>query len=315
VKTSQLYDAVMTCLVRDATQAQALQAQAVHQASQFADKPGERRPLRILLAEDNATNQKLALLVLERLGYRAEVAGNGREALRALARQRYDVVLMDMQMPEMDGLEATRRIRQELAATEQPWIIAMTANATEADRHRCIEAGMDDYLSKPLRVEALVVALQRSLPHRAGEFAEGGSRASFAHRLPAPEPVSSPRPEIPGLEPSALARLRNGLGDQVDRVLPELIDTALSNMPGLLNEARNALARGDTDELGRAAHTLKSNAAYFGATALESVCWDIEQRADNRRLEGMAELLVQCEAELGRTQLLLERLRGLSAAS
>jgi CheY-like chemotaxis protein len=122
---------------------------------------GERLPLRILLAEDNAVNQKLALRLLERMGYRADVAGNGAEVLDALRRQTYDVVLMDVQMPEMDGLEATRAIHWEWARPQRPRIIAMTANAMKEDRAACLAAGMDDYLSKPIRVEELVSALNK----------------------------------------------------------------------------------------------------------------------------------------------------------
>ncbi|MBI5653802.1 MAG: GAF domain-containing protein [Chloroflexi bacterium] len=123
-----------------------------------------RSPLRILLAEDNAVNQKLALRLLAQLGYRADVAANGIETLQAIARQQYDVVLMDVQMPEMDGLEATRAIRKGGVPPplHQPRIIAMTANAMQGDREMCLSAGMDDYISKPIRVEELIRALSES---------------------------------------------------------------------------------------------------------------------------------------------------------
>jgi CheY-like chemotaxis protein len=124
-------------------------------------KMAENAPLRILLAEDNMINQKVALKVLERFGYRADVAGNGLEAIDAIGRQHYDVVLMDVQMPEMDGLEATREICRRWDAQHRPLIVAMTANATPEDRNRCREAGMDDYLSKPVRVEDLRTVLER----------------------------------------------------------------------------------------------------------------------------------------------------------
>ncbi len=120
-----------------------------------------RHPLRILLAEDNAVNQKLALRLLAQMGYRADVAANGLEAIQAVERQPYDVILMDVQMPEMDGLEATRKICARWPADSRPRIIAMTANAMQGDRELCLEAGMDDYLSKPIRVEDLVAALAR----------------------------------------------------------------------------------------------------------------------------------------------------------
>ena len=125
--------------------------------SQFA----HQHPLRILLAEDNVVNQKLALRLLEQMGYRADLASNGIEAIESLERQTYDVILMDVQMPEMDGLDAAREIRKLTSAT-QPHIIAMTANAMEGDRELCIAAGMDDYISKPIRVNELVDALMKS---------------------------------------------------------------------------------------------------------------------------------------------------------
>jgi CheY-like chemotaxis protein len=118
-----------------------------------------RHPLRILLVEDNAVNQKLALRLLARMGYRADVAANGLEAIQAVERQAYDVVLMDVQMPEMDGLEATRHIVEHVDPARRPWIVAMTANAMDGDRERCIAAGMQGYISKPIRVDELVGAL------------------------------------------------------------------------------------------------------------------------------------------------------------
>ncbi|MFN7926975.1 MAG: response regulator, partial [Blastocatellia bacterium] len=123
-------------------------------------KPGERLPLRLLLAEDNLVNQKVALRLLEKLGYRADVAANGREAIAALHRQSYDVVLMDVHMPEMDGLTATKQICQIWEKPQRPLLIAMTANAMQGDREACLQAGMDDYLSKPIKIEELSRALE-----------------------------------------------------------------------------------------------------------------------------------------------------------
>ncbi len=118
-----------------------------------------RHPLRILLVEDNVVNQKLAIRLLSQMGYQPDIASNGIEAIEAIDRQRYDLVLMDVQMPEMDGIEATENIVERIPANERPWIVAMTANAMDGDRERCIEAGMNDYISKPIRVEELVAAV------------------------------------------------------------------------------------------------------------------------------------------------------------
>jgi signal transduction histidine kinase/ActR/RegA family two-component response regulator len=129
-----------------------------------------RHPLRILLAEDNVVNQKLALRLLQQMGYRADLASNGREAIESIERQAYDLALMDVQMPEMDGLEATRRIVARWSAAERPRIVAMTANAMQGDREACLAAGMDDYLTKPIRVDELVAALTRTeVRHEAKE--------------------------------------------------------------------------------------------------------------------------------------------------
>jgi CheY-like chemotaxis protein len=121
----------------------------------------KEHPLRILLAEDNQVNQKLAKRILEQMGYRTDIASNGVEAVESIERQSYDVILMDVQMPEMDGLDATRSIRN-LSTVTQPHIIAMTANAMEGDREMCLAAGMNDYISKPIRVNELVEALLRA---------------------------------------------------------------------------------------------------------------------------------------------------------
>jgi CheY-like chemotaxis protein len=127
----------------------------------------ERHPLRILLAEDNLVNQKLAIRLLAQMGYRADLASNGVEAIEAIERHAYDLVLMDVQMPEMDGLEASRRIVERWPEGRRPRIVAMTANATQGDREMCLAAGMDDYLTKPIRVERLVEVLS-TVPAREG---------------------------------------------------------------------------------------------------------------------------------------------------
>ncbi|MGH9763557.1 MAG: response regulator [Blastocatellia bacterium] len=134
----------------------------VREEIRFDKELGVRHPLRILVAEDNAVNQRVALRLLERMGYRADLVANGVEALDALHRQPYDVVLMDMHMPEMDGLEATRHICQLWPKPRRPRIIAMTADAMDGDKEKFLAAGLDDYVSKPITVEELQAALQRT---------------------------------------------------------------------------------------------------------------------------------------------------------
>jgi CheY-like chemotaxis protein len=161
---SQLFDTLVTLL----------SGERVAAAAPTAAKPkldagmAAAHPLRILLAEDNVVNQKLALRLLQQMGYRADVASNGIEAIECIERQPYDVVLMDVQMPEMDGLEASRRITARWPAGERPRIVAMTANAMQGDREECLAAGMDDYVTKPIRVDALVAALMAAAPRPVG---------------------------------------------------------------------------------------------------------------------------------------------------
>jgi PAS domain S-box-containing protein len=162
LKASALFDSLMGVFARSAQRAPRPAPAGV--PARPDPEMAQRQPLRILLAEDYVVNQKLALRLLAQMGYRADVAANGLETIQALERQPYDVVLMDVQMPEMDGLEATRQIRARWPAPEQPRIIAMTANAMQGDREICLDAGMDDYLSKPIRVDELVQALSRSWP-------------------------------------------------------------------------------------------------------------------------------------------------------
>ena len=168
VKPSSLYDALATAMAGGSA------AVPVRAARTGIDHDlAARHPLRILLAEDNPVNQKLALRLLDRMGYRADVAENGLDAISALEGSPYDVVLMDIQMPELDGLEATRRIRRRWPGDDGPRIVAMTANAMDGDREACLAAGMDDYIAKPIAPEVLQASLVAS--GRAAERAVDGA--------------------------------------------------------------------------------------------------------------------------------------------
>jgi CheY-like chemotaxis protein len=186
IKPAQLYETLLT--VFGAAPA-GVPAAAPREGP--VEQLAERMPLRILVAEDNVVNQQLALLLLKKIGYRADMAANGLEALEALEREPYDVVVMDVQMPKMDGLEATRRIHRRWPEGPRPHIIAATANAIQEEREACLAAGMDDYLSKPIRLEELTAALSRFRPHLAPR---PPARASD----PGP---SSPPPSPPETEP------------------------------------------------------------------------------------------------------------------
>ena len=162
IHQSQLFDTLVNLLAHDSVRPVA----APPARPKIDPTMAARHPLRILLAEDNVVNQKLALRLLQQMGYRADLASNGIEAVESVQRQAYDVVLMDVQMPELDGLDATRRLCALLPAGRRPRIVAMTANAMQGDRELCLEAGMDDYLTKPIRVERLVEALNTVTPRK-----------------------------------------------------------------------------------------------------------------------------------------------------
>jgi ligand-binding sensor domain-containing protein/signal transduction histidine kinase/CheY-like chemotaxis protein/HPt (histidine-containing phosphotransfer) domain-containing protein len=255
--------------------------------------------LRILLAEDNSVNQKVALLLLERLGYRADVAANGLEALEALRRQPYDVVLMDVQMPEMDGLEAARRIRDEWPPETRPRIVAMTANALRGDRETCLEAGMDDYLSKPILLDNLRQALLR---------------AALLNRDPRREPMSHPETpaEPPILDAAALDslfRLEQLAGKEIVR---GIIDSFVAEAPGRMARMRQAIAEGNAEDLNFAAHVLKGSAAQLGALRLAEGCRELEERGRVGDLDGADELVRRLEGEASRAAAALQaRIRGL----
>jgi CheY-like chemotaxis protein len=160
IKPSLLFDVLISVLTgRQATQRGRRNGETHYNADM-----GRQHPLRLLLAEDNTINQQVITRQLERLGYRIDIAANGLEVLQALHRQNYDAILMDIHMPEMDGLEASRRICQEWAALERPRLIALTANAMSGDRETCLAAGMDDYISKPVQIQELVRALEECQP-------------------------------------------------------------------------------------------------------------------------------------------------------
>jgi CheY-like chemotaxis protein/HPt (histidine-containing phosphotransfer) domain-containing protein len=267
--------------------------------------------LRILVAEDNAVNQQVAQLLLKKLGYQADMAADGLEALQALEREPYDVVLMDVQMPTMDGLEATRRIHQRWPEGQRPHVIAATANAMQEEREACLAAGMDDYLPKPIRMEELAAALSRCRPRVAPRPPAVAREAGVGSQAPpAREPLGQPR-SAGLLHPPALECLMQTIGD--DRgLLAALIDTFLNDVPRLVDGARQGLQQGQADEVRRAAHTLKSNGATFGAMRFSELSSELEALARSGTLEGTADLLARIEGEYKSVRIALEAVRARS---
>jgi signal transduction histidine kinase/CheY-like chemotaxis protein len=267
-------------------------------SSSVADDPAnpgvaERFPLRILLVEDNSVNQKVGLLMLERLGYRADVAGNGIEALMALRRQPYDLILMDLQMPEMDGLEAARRIRKEFPSDRQPRIVAMTASVRQEQQDACRAAGMGDFLAKPFGILDLRAVLLRA----------SGLEPEVPEAAEASPDLSSP------LDPARLEGLRRLGALSGKPFVAELVQRYLAETPRRLQKMREALAHADAQELTRLAHSLRGSSGQIGAVRIADLSERLEQNGIAAELGGAAGLLAELEIEIERAMPLLEQQR------
>ncbi|WP_377964231.1 PAS domain-containing hybrid sensor histidine kinase/response regulator [Almyronema epifaneia] len=323
IKQSQLLDTLVTLFSGDRVSlnpAPPLEPAIDHHLA-------ERLPLRILLVEDNGINQKLATQLLARMGYRADTAGNGLEALEALRRQTYDVVLMDVHMPEMDGLSATQAICQEWPVGKRPCIIAMTANAMQGDREMCLDAGMNDYVSKPIRIDELVRALSqckvapaKALPTAKSDElpAQAGSGVAAAATQPPPtaadalpstpaaaqwliaQPASATAETPSPIDAATLQAALSVVGDRADELLVNLIDLFLKETPQLIDKLTTAIAQQDAATLQYAAHTLKSSSATLGALQLAHHCEALEKL-------GRTEQLPAASAPLANLQLEYER--------
>src|SRR2546427_2711780 len=282
----------------------------------------KRPPLqgRILLAEDNPVNQEVILALVESLGCGVVIAADGVETLEKLSTGKYDLVLMDCQMPRMDGYEATTEIRRREDATggRRVPIVALTAHAMEGDRERCLTAGMDDYLSKPLGRDALRAVLERWL-HGGAE--EPGAEPSIeaprampdapvaaAGALPGTEASSGAGEEGPPIDMKTLESIppmqRQGQPDFITRV----VGLYLSNAPGMMKELLEAAERGETTTVYRVAHSLKSSSAMIRALRLSELCKQLEARARQAAEGEGVEDLQDIEAEYGRVVAALESL-------
>ncbi len=262
-------------------------------------KPAERPPLRILLAEDNSINQRVGLLLLERIGYGADVAGNGVEALEALRRQPYDLILMDVQMPVLDGLEATRRIRAEFPPERQPRIVALTANVLPEQREACLAAGMDDFVQKPVGLAELREALSRCAGPSGGA---APAQTPQAVEAPAAEPPSG----SPLLDAARLDSLRQ-LGETAGKpIVQTLVDTYLAETSRRLAQMRESVDREDAADLAFVAHSLKGISAQLGVVQVAEVSARLEKVGREGQLAAAAALLAELERAFERAVPLLE---------
>ncbi len=281
-RQSDLFDSLSTVLARTA-----IGPTRPHIVTRHALREMRRGAVRILLAEDNLTNQQVALGILRKLGLRADTAADGAEAVAALEAQHYDLVLMDVQMPKMDGLEATRRIRDPGSAVlhhEVP-IIAMTAHAMQGDRERCLAAGMDDYVTKPISPVTLAEVLDRWLPHE----------ESAPDRVPAEPSVDDAATAAAGVPIFDRAGFMDRLmGDE--ELASTVISGFLDDAPNLISALRSCLEAGDVSGTVRQAHTIKGASATIGGEALRTVAGDIERAATNGDLGAAGERLPALES-------------------
>jgi|GEM_PF-1059342 len=264
-------------------------------------RPGEKKhrkfAARVLVADDNTTNQRVARLMLENLGCRVDVAANGKEAVEMLELLPYDVVFMDCEMPEMDGYEATAEIRRGHAGRRQVPIVAMTAKAIQGDREHCLKSGMDDYISKPVRLEDLEATL--------GRWFSQSDRDVQA--VPEKTPASVlPAPVAPALDPEVTERLRQ-LAEATDpAVLTEIYDSFLSSTVEYLAAMRQAEQAGDANGLRIAAHSLKGASANIGAPTVAEISHQLEMLGNSQSVAGAAELIGQLAQAFAKVKIEIE---------
>ena len=254
-----------------------------------------RLPLRLLLADDNPINQKVGLSVLQKLGYRADLASNGVEVIKALEQKAYDILFLDVQMPELDGLEATRQICQRWPTEKRPCIIAMTGNALIGDREKCLQAGMDDYISKPIRIGELQSALERW-----GRTRSKRSDTVFVQRV-----RSAPGDNL--LDLAVILELRNMPPSEGVGMLQELVDLFLEGAPQRI--AQIAQAINDGPMLAFHAHALKSMSLNLGAKRIVELSQKLEELGRARNVRGAPALLQELESAFTQTKAQLLALR------
>lgn len=280
VKQSQLFDAIVTVLGLQEGKAGKARPPMVTRHTLAEQK---RRNIRILLAEDSPTNQKLTLALLKRAGYSVDAVENGRKAVEAMKRRDYDLVFMDVQMPEMNGFEATGIIRQMEGGKKQTPIVAITARAMKEDQERCLEAGMDDYISKPIDPQRLLEVVQRwSEPHTPQKVV--------------PQEADSEEGGHPEDAPIKLRAALNRFGGDKE-FLKEMLREFLDSLPGLLTSLEKAAKTGDAKTVQRQAHKIKGTAMNLGAQGIADLALHLEGLGPGADLAHAGEMIQDLRAE------------------
>jgi signal transduction histidine kinase/HPt (histidine-containing phosphotransfer) domain-containing protein/DNA-binding response OmpR family regulator/HAMP domain-containing protein len=280
LRPSTFYD-VLTAVFENRSRVVAVQSPT------FDKSLGKRYPLRILVADDVSVNQRMMLLMLEKLGYEAQAAGNGLEVLQMMEQTTYDVILMDVNMPEMDGLQATHRIH-EIYAEGRPRIVALTANVTQPEREMCLAAGMDDFLAKPIVTEHLREALIR-----AGEWKRGARPTDVSlldEALSTPAREGFDLPDQP-LDPNGLQNIRQVAEFGGPEALQSLLDLFADEIPAIIGAIESAHTAADPEAIRAAGHKLRGSAANFGAHRLAALGQQLETRAKEGRAEDLGDLV------------------------
>lgn len=268
------------------------------------------KQLRILLAEDNSVNQKVACLILEKLGYRADVVSNGLEAVDSAQAVPYDCILMDVEMPEMDGITATKTIKsQNLPNT--PYIIGLTAYTFAEDRDRCLKAGMIDFVTKPIRVEELERALNRIVALKERDSDRPASQADLAIESSPTTTIeideSSKGSEQLVLDSSVLDSLRQLAGAKAQVLLTKIVNQYLEDSPARLKAIAQALEAKDTDALRQAAHGFRSSSANLGVKLVTEYCKNLENMARAGEIPEHPEILKELEIEYAKAKIALQQ--------
>jgi CheY-like chemotaxis protein/HPt (histidine-containing phosphotransfer) domain-containing protein len=285
--------------------------------------PATAKLIRILVAEDHVTNRQVMLRMLARLGYTADAVSNGAEAIAALGRSPYDIVLMDCQMPQIDGYEATRQIRSNGGRFKSTPIIAVTANAMDGDREKCLASGMSDYMSKPVMAQTLATTLEKwILP----DAAAGPVSSAKAPPAASPRDTSGSGRQAAALPDSAVAGARmekampEGIGDAVDAgaldtlrsmdsgdegFMAKMIELFLVDLAERIAALEATVKEHDDDALRRIVHALKGSCGHFGAVRLAALCRRMEQVATHQPHGDWSETLRELVAEAGRVKVAL----------